>query len=88
MEWQGTVADTHLDVYKRQTSNRAEVVVFNHETGDQQVSIVGSAFQVLDERGEVIKEIGVLRTDGQGKISFMLRPGQYTICLLYTSRCV
>lgn len=87
VEGDGVKYKETLPIYlSKSTSNRAEVVVFNHETGDQQVSIVGSAFQVLDEHGEVIKEIGVLRTDGQGKISFMLRPGQYTIQQLTTDR--
>lgn len=87
VEGDGVKYKETLPIYlSKSTSNRAEVVVFNHETGDQQVSIVGSAFQVLDERGEVIKEIGILRTDGQGKISFMLRPGQYTIQQLTTDR--
>lgn len=87
IEGSGVKYKETLPIYlSKSTSNRAEVVVYNHETGDQQVSIVGSAFQVLDERGEVIKEIGILRTDGQGKISFKLRPGQYTIQQLTTDR--
>ena len=75
-----------LNVYLSKNSpNKAiTITVYNHEQGDQQVSIVGSAFQILDERGEVIKDIGTLRTDGQGKITFQLRPGKYTIEQLTT----
>ena len=75
-----------LNVYLSKNSpNKAiTITVYNHEQGDQQVSIVGSAFQILDERGEVIKDIGTLRTDGQGKITFKLRPGKYTIEQLTT----
>ena len=74
-----------LDVYLSKNTNQAvTITVYNHEKGDQQVSIIGSAFQILDERGEVIKDIGTLRTDGQGKITFHVRPGNYTIEQLTT----
>ena len=69
-----------LNVYLSKNTNQAvTVTVYNHEKGDQQVSIIGSAFQILDERGEVIKNIGTLRTDSQGKITFKLRPGKDSV---------
>ena len=68
----------------KNTDQAVTITVYNHEKGDQQVSIIGSAFQILDERGEVIKDIGTLRTDGQGKITFQVRPGNYTIEQLTT----
>ena len=85
---QGVKYKETLNVYLSKNNNQAiTVTVYNHEQGDQQVSIVGSAFQILDERGEVIKvikDIGTLRTDSQGKITFQLRPGKYTIEQLTT----
>lgn len=77
---QGVKYKQTLDVHLSKNTNQAiPITVYNHEKGDQQVSIIGSTFQILDERGEVIKDIGTLRTDGQGKITFSLRPGNYTI---------
>lgn len=77
---QGVKYKETLSVYVSKNKDQAvTITVYNHETGDQQVSIIGSAFQILDERGEVIKDIGTLRTDGQGKITFQLRPGKDSV---------
>lgn len=82
---QGVKYKETLSVYLSKNKDQAvTITVYNHEKGDQQVSIIGSAFQILDERGEVIKDIGTLRTDGQGKITFQVRPGNYTIEQLTT----
>lgn len=77
---QGVKYKETLSVHLSKNKDQAvTITVYNHEKGDQQVSIIGSAFQILDERGEVIKDIGTLRTDGQGKITFQLRPGKDSI---------
>lgn len=77
---QGVKYKETLSVHLSKNKNQVvTITVYNHETGDQQVSIIGSAFQILDEQGEVIKDIGTLRTDGQGKITFQLRPGKDSV---------
>lgn len=77
---QGVKYKETLSVHLSKNKDQAvTITVYNHETGDQQVSIIGSAFQILNEQGEVIKDIGTLRTDGQGKITFQLRPGKDSI---------
>lgn len=77
---QGVKYKETLSVHLSKNKDQAvTITVYNHETGDQQVSIIGSAFQILNEQGEVIKDIGTLRTDGQGKITFQLRPGKDSV---------
>lgn len=77
---QGVKYKETLSVHLSKNKDQAvTLTVYNHETGDQQVSIIGSAFQILNEQGEVIKDIGTLHTDGQGKITFQLRPGKDSV---------
>lgn len=68
----------------KNNNDRTQITVYNYETGDTTVRLVGSTFKVLNDKGEFIKSIGVLTTDPEGKIQFDLRPGQYIIEQLTT----